>query len=204
MESEIEKAFRDHIAAVNALSASKELSGLIARAASMCIETLNANGRILLAGNGGSAADAQHLAGELVSRFQYDRPGLAGIALTVDTSVLTAVGNDYGYERVFARQLEALARPGDVFIALSTSGNSQNIVEAARWARESSVHTIGLTGRAGGRLRNLVDICICAPSDETPRIQEMHILIGHTLCGLIEGIIFPRDQQVHRKNALTN
>jgi len=146
--------------------------------------------KTLLAGNGGSAADAQHIAGEFVSRFYFDRPGLPSIALTTDTSVLTAIGNDYGYEKLFARQVQAMGVQGDVFIGISTSGNSKNVVEALRICREKGIFTIGLTGERVGAMDELCDICIKVPSAETPRIQEAHILIGHIICCIVEEEIF--------------
>ena len=164
----------------------------VARVASVCIEALRRGNKILFAGNGGSAADAQHLAGELVSRFNYDRPGLAAFALTTDTSVLTAIGNDYGYEHLFARQVEAVGSPGDVLFALSTSGRSPNIVKALQAARAKGLVTVGLTGSGGGRMPELCDHCLRVPSEATPRIQEGHITIGHTVCWLIERQIFPQ------------
>lgn len=169
------------------------LIALVKRVAEECIEALRRGNRIFFAGNGGSAADAQHLAAELVSRFAFDRPGLPGMALTTDTSILTAVGNDYGYERVFARQIEALGREGDVLIALSTSGNSPSVLEALAAARFQSMRTIGLTGAGGGRMRALCDFCVRVPSDETARIQECHIVLGHVLCGLMEGALFAKE-----------
>lgn len=155
-----------------------------------CTNTYRANGKILIAGNGGSAADAQHFAGELVSRFYFDRPPLAAIALTTDTSILTAVANDYGYEDVFARQLHAIGRSGDVFIAISTSGNSPNILKAIVAAKTIGLVVIGLTGRSGGQMKELCDICLCAPSDSTPRIQECHLVIEHSLCACLEEQLF--------------
>jgi D-sedoheptulose 7-phosphate isomerase len=156
----------------------------------ICMVALRSNGKLLLAGNGGSAADAQHFAGELVSRFYFDRPALAAIALTTDTSILTAVGNDYGYEDVFARQIEALGQPGDVFIAISTSGNSANILKAIDVAKARGLIVIGFTGKSGGKMKPLCDICLCAPSDSTPRIQECHLVIEHVLCACIEEAMF--------------
>ncbi len=178
---------------LQAMSEDRELHAAVARVAQACVMALHAGGKILFAGNGGSAADAQHLAGELVSRFNYDRPGLAAFALTTDTSVLTAIGNDYGYERLFARQVEAVGRAGDVLIAISTSGRSPNILEALRVARARGLVTVGMTGRGGGRLPELCDHVLRTPSDATPRIQEGHIAIGHTICCLIEQQIFPRE-----------
>ena len=165
----------------------------LVKAVSLCVGALKAGNKLLFAGNGGSAADAQHWAGELVSRFYYDRPGLAAIALTTDTSILTAIGNDYGYDYTFARQIEALARAGDVFIAISTSGNSANIIRAAEAAVARGVKVVGFTGESGGRLASLCDICFRIPSSETPRIQEGHEFLGHLLCALIEAELFPRD-----------
>ena len=162
-------------------------------AVDLCVDALRAGGKIMFAGNGGSAADAQHWAGELVSRFYYDRPGLAAVALTTDTSILTAIGNDYGYDYTFARQVEALGRAGDVFVAISTSGNSPNIVRAAEAARERGVRVIGFTGEGGGRLGSQSDLCFQVPSRETPRIQEGHEFLGHLLCALVEARMHPRD-----------
>jgi D-sedoheptulose 7-phosphate isomerase len=159
----------------------------IARAA---FQTLEAGGKVLLFGNGGSAADAQHIAAELVGRYKQERRGLPAIALTVDTSCLTAVANDYGYEYVFARQIEALGRSGDLAIGISTSGNSPNVLRGMEAARTKGLTTVGLTGRNGGKLKESVDHCIQVQSDETPRIQEVHILVGHILCEFVEGEMF--------------
>ena len=145
---------------------------------------------MLFAGNGGSAADAQHLAGELVSRFGFDRPGIPAIALTTDTSILTAIGNDYGFERLFERQLQAQGVSGDVFVGISTSGNSGNVIRALQYARQAGIRTIGLTGAGGGKMKEWCDLCIEVPSVETPRIQEVHILIGHILCCITEEKLF--------------
>ena len=157
---------------------------------SICINTFKKDGKILIAGNGGSAADAQHFAGELVSRFHFDRPALSAIALTTDSSILTAIGNDYGYEDVFARQIQAHGRSGDVFIAISTSGNSANILKAIQTAKAIGLVVIGLTGRSGGKMKDMCDVCLCAPSDSTPRIQECHLFFEHTLCACIEESLF--------------
>ena len=177
---------------LRAMSEDAALHAALVQVAQACVATLRAGGKVLFAGNGGSAADAQHLAGELVSRFNYDRPGLAAFALTTDTSVLTAIGNDYGYERLFARQVEAVGRAGDVLVAISTSGRSPNIIEALRVARDKGLGTVGLTGRSGGRMAEFCDHVLRTPSDATPRIQEGHIAIGHTICWLIERQIFPQ------------
>jgi len=148
--------------------------------------------KLLLAGNGGSAADAQHLAGEMLSRLHYDRAPAAAIALTTDTSVLTAIGNDYGYERLFERQILGLGCAGDVFIAISTSGRSANILRAIDAARQKQILTVGFTGRTGGEMSSRCDICLHAPSDSTPLIQQIHITAGHVICGLVEERLFPR------------
>jgi D-sedoheptulose 7-phosphate isomerase len=160
--------------------------------------TLRANGKVLLAGNGGSAADCQHIAGEFVSRFNYDRPGLSAIAMTTDTSILTAIGNDYGYERLFSRQIQALGHKGDVFIAISTSGNSKNILAAIHEAKRIGLFIVGLTGQAGGAMRDLCDVCLCMPSPETPKIQEGHIMVSHIICGVVEMLMFPPEQFVKK------
>jgi D-sedoheptulose 7-phosphate isomerase len=155
-----------------------------------CINALKGKKKILLAGNGGSAADAQHIAAELVSRLNYDRPGLSAIALTTDTSALTAIGNDYGYERVFARQIEALGQGGDVLFAISTSGNSPNILAAIESAKVLGITTIGLTGKTGGKMEGQCDILLKIPSPCTPNIQECHIMFGHIICQMIEDTLF--------------
>ncbi|MHB1282356.1 MAG: D-sedoheptulose-7-phosphate isomerase [Metallibacterium scheffleri] len=166
------------------------LRAQVADAVGVAVAALRAGRKLLFAGNGGSAADAQHWAGELVSRFYFDRPGLSAIALTTDTSILTAIGNDYGYDYVFARQIEALAHTGDVFFAISTSGNSKNILRAIDAARARGVRTIGFTGQSGGAMAEHCALCFKVPSDETPRIQEGHEFLGHLLCGLIEHEMF--------------
>ena len=178
---------------MNAMAADDVLLSSVAQAAQACIDSLNAGGKVLLAGNGGSAADAQHIAGELVARFNYDRPGLAGIALTTDSSVMTAIANDYGYEHLFARQIQALGRAGDVFIGYSTSGRSPNILAALDTARAMGLVTIGFTGNRGGPMVGLCDHLLAVPSADTPKIQEGHLVLGHILCGLIESTLFPRD-----------
>ncbi|MEZ5571743.1 MAG: D-sedoheptulose 7-phosphate isomerase [Halioglobus sp.] len=156
----------------------------------LLIDRYEAGSKLLIAGNGGSAADAQHIAAEFVSRFNFDRPGLPALALTTDTSILTAVGNDYGYEYLFRRQIEANGQVGDVFLGISTSGNSPNILQALEAAQLRGITTFGLTGETGGRMRELCDHCLCVPSNDTPRIQEAHILIGHTLCAMVELALF--------------
>ena len=157
-----------------------------------CVKAIQESKKIIFAGNGGSAADAQHWSAELIARFNYDRPSIASIALTVDTSALTAIGNDYGYDYVFARQIEGLGQAGDVFIAISTSGNSPNIIRAIEAAKSKGILTVGFTGEKGGKMKDACDLMFRAPSNETPHIQEAHAMIGHLLCGLIELAIYPQ------------
>jgi len=162
----------------------------IEKATKLCVESLESGKKIIIAGNGGSAADSQHMAGELVSRFNFDRPGLPAIALTTDTSILTAIGNDYGYEMLFERQLQALGVSGDVFIGISTSGGSPNIVRALAFAQANGIGTIGLSGSKTATMHEYCDISIKAPSTSTPKIQECHLVMEHIICGLIESKIF--------------
>ncbi len=175
-----------------ALRGDAALPALIGRAVDDCLAALRGGGKVLFCGNGGSAADAQHLAAELSGRFYYDRPPLFSEALHVNTSYLTAVSNDYDFSHSFARMTTAMIRPGDVLFCLSTSGNSPNVTAAAEAARAGGGLTVGLTGSAGGRLAELADYCFQIPSTDTPRIQEAHMLIGHTICQLIEAEMFPR------------
>ena len=190
------RAILDYLArsrdAVDAVMADTEFVATVAAVADRVADALAAGCKILLAGNGGSAADAQHLAGEFLSRLYYDRAPVAAIALTTDSSVMTAIGNDYGYEHLFERQVLGLGRPGDVLIAISTSGRSPNILRALRAARRSGLAAIGFTGRAGGEMPALCDLCLRAPSDATPLIQQLHIMAGHIICGLVEARLFPR------------
>lgn len=188
----ISAEFNKTIDVLTCMSGDADLHALIERVAGLSVQALRSGRKILFAGNGGSAADAQHWAGELVSRFYYDRPGLPGIALTTDTSILTAIGNDYGYDYVFARQVEALGQAGDVLFAISTSGNSRNIVRAVEAAKQKQMTVVGFTGQSGGQLAEACDFCFKVPSDETPRIQEGHEALGHMLCALIEAEMFPR------------
>jgi len=178
--------------AVAAAIADPEFVATIALCADRIAAALAAGNKVLLAGNGGSAADAQHLAGEFLSRLYYDRAPVAAVALTTDSSVLTAIGNDYGYERVFERQVLGLGRPGDVLIAISTSGRSPNILNALKAARANGLVAIGFTGRNGGEMPGLCDLCLRAPSDSTPLIQQLHITAGHIVCGVVEERLFPR------------
>jgi D-sedoheptulose 7-phosphate isomerase len=173
------------------IAADPAIAATLAEIARRCLGALRGGRKLLFAGNGGSAADAQHLAAEFVSRFAFDRPGLAAFALTTDTSVLTAIGNDYGYERLFARQVEAVAQAGDLFLGFSTSGRSANVLNAFRACRERGVTTVGFTGEAGGDMAPLCDFLLRIPSPETPKIQEGHITLGHILCALVEREMFP-------------
>lgn len=175
--------WNEHLDVAKALPS---LASGVSRAVDMLCSSLAAGGQLLVAGNGGSAADAQHIVAELTGRFLRDRQPLRALALHANSSALTAIGNDYGYEHVFARELVAHARPGDVLLAISTSGNSPNILRAIGAARNTKVSVIGLTGDSGGKMKDVCDLCLCAPSKSTPRIQEMHITIGHTICELLE------------------
>jgi D-sedoheptulose 7-phosphate isomerase len=194
----MENCMRDYIAGqiqvtqqvMLAMLADEALLARVEAAAEACIASLNNDGKILLAGNGGSAADAQHIAGEFVSRFAFDRPGLPAIALTTDTSILTAIGNDYGYDKLFARQVQAHAQKGDVFIAYSTSGKSPNVIAALQEARKRGVVCIGMAGNRGGLMQELCDHYLDVPSADTPKIQEGHAVLGHILCGLVERALF--------------
>jgi D-sedoheptulose 7-phosphate isomerase len=155
-----------------------------------CVQSIRAGGKILLAGNGGSAAQAQHIAAEFVSRFAFDRPAMSAVALTTDTSILTAIGNDYGYEKLFSRQVRALGRPRDVFIGYSTSGKSPNVLQAFEAARELGLVCVGFTGNRGGPMRTLCHHLLEVPSADTARVQEGHLVLGHILCGLAEREMF--------------
>jgi D-sedoheptulose 7-phosphate isomerase len=163
----------------------------LAAIAEVAANALAGGYKLLLAGNGGSAADAQHLAGEFLARFNYDRAPVAAVALTTDSSVLTAISNDYGYEEVFARQIRGLGKAGDVLFALSTSGRSRNILRAIEAARDNRLTVVGLTGRSGGEMRRHCDICLLAPADSTALIQQIHMIAGHIICGLVEERLFP-------------
>ena len=184
MQSIIKHEFSEHIKA--SIETIKSISKPIETAAELCIDSLKNGGKILIFGNGGSAADAQHIAAEIVGRYKLERKGLPAIALTTDTSVLTAISNDYGYLHVFDRQVEALANEGDVLIGISTGGTSANIVNALKIAKDLGCKTIGFSGKDGGKFNNLCDVNIIVPAEDTPRIQEMHIVIGHIICHLID------------------
>jgi len=175
---------------IAALLADADLVQTTVEIAFRLIAALRHDRRIFLFGNGGSAADAQHIAAELVGRYRRQRPGLPAMALTVNTSSLTAIANDYSFDSVFARQIEALGSAGDLAVAISTSGMSRNVLVAAEAAKSKGMVTVGMTGRTGGQLREIVDWCLCIPSDETPRVQECHILVGHILCEIVETELF--------------
>jgi D-sedoheptulose 7-phosphate isomerase len=176
----------DSLAIKQAFLRNDKALALVADVARVVTTSIRGGGKVLFFGNGGSAADAQHLAAELAGRYLLERPGLPGLALTTNTSCLTAIGNDYGYDRVFARQLQAIGAAGDVAIAISTSGNSASVLRAAEAAKEKKMITVGMTGSGGGKLKPLVDYCLCVTSDHPARIQEVHILIGHILCEIVE------------------
>jgi D-sedoheptulose 7-phosphate isomerase len=188
MKDRISAAFHSHREVLAALE--RELTPKILAVATMLADAFRDGKKLLVMGNGGSAADAQHLAGEIVGRFQLERRGLPAIALSTDTSILTAVGNDYGYDAVFRRQVEALAQQGDVVIGISTSGSSPNVLSALRLAGEMGCKTVGLLGKDGGSIRPLVDLDLTVPGNDTPRIQEGHITIIHILCELVEQALF--------------
>ncbi|QKF78371.1 D-sedoheptulose 7-phosphate isomerase [Arcobacter defluvii] len=184
MKQSIKNEFISHLETINLVI--ETMQEKLEEASKLAVETLKNGNKILLCGNGGSAADAQHIAAELTGRYKTERRGLPGIALTTDTSALTAIGNDYGYDRVFDRQVEALANHGDLIIGISTSGNSKNVLNAFKVAKEKGCKTLGFSGRDGGEMNKLSDINLVVPSNNTPRIQEMHILFGHTICQIID------------------
>ena len=184
MQSIIKQELNEHLTTLDATM--KSIGSSLEVAANICIDSLKQGGKILLFGNGGSAADAQHIAAELVGRYKLERKGLSAIALSTDTSSLTAIANDYGYEHVFDRQIEALANPEDVAIGISTSGNSNNVINALKLAKKIGCKSIGLSGKSGGNMNKLCDVNLVIPAKDTARIQEMHILVGHIICHLIE------------------
>jgi len=186
IKDQIKKSFETK----QAIYENEKLLDKIEEVAKKCVNLYKTDKKTILAGNGGSAADAQHIAAELVGRYGFDRPSIPSLALTTDTSNLTAIGNDYGYNFVFSRQLEGMGQDGDIFIGISTSGNSKNILNAFESAKRKNIFTIALTGRDGGKMAQVADIALVVPSESTPRIQESHILIGHILCDIIEKEIF--------------
>jgi len=184
MEQVISSEFDSHLETMKIVK--ETMQGDLLKASSMVVETLKKGGKILLCGNGGSAADAQHIAAELTGRYKRERRGLPGLALTTDTSAITAIGNDYGFERVFDRQLQALANKGDLLIGISTTGNSTNIINALKLAKNLECITVGFSGRDGGAMNEYCDVNLIVPSNNTPRIQEMHILFGHIICHIVD------------------
>lgn len=192
MIDHFKNTIKDSIETKQLILANDELLAVVEKVITKAIEAYRTGGKVLFCGNGGSAADAQHLAAELSGRYMYDRKPLAAEALHVNTSFLTAVANDYSYEDVYARMIAAIGKPGDMLVGLSTSGNSPNIVKAFQKAKEIGMTTVGLTGATGGKMREFSDFLINVPSTETPRIQESHIMLGHIMCEHIEAILFPR------------
>lgn len=184
MKDVIKSEFESHLQTIQDVI--ETMSEPLQEASVLAIETLKAGKKVILFGNGGSAADAQHIAAELTGRYKTERRGLPGLALTTDTSALTAIGNDYGYDRVFDRQVESLAQEGDLLIGISTSGNSQNVINAFKIGKEIGCKIVGFSGRDGGEMNDYCDVNLVVPSNNTPRIQEMHILFGHTICQLID------------------
>jgi D-sedoheptulose 7-phosphate isomerase len=189
-EERVSRLIQASIAVKQRIVQDVALVAAVAEVAKIIVDALLQGKKILLCGNGGSAADAQHIAAEFVGRFAFDRPALPALALSVNTSCVTAIGNDYGFDLVFSRQIEALGQKGDVVIGISTSGNSANVLHAMSTSKRLGLRTIALTGCAGGKIRNEVELCLCAPSNETPRIQECHILMGHIISELVEHTIF--------------
>jgi D-sedoheptulose 7-phosphate isomerase len=195
-EQRVARSIEASIAVKRRLLSSPEIISTVAEVSEIIVNSFERGNKAILFGNGGSAADAQHIAAELVGRFAFDRPALPALALSVNSSSVTAIGNDYGFDIVFARQIEALGRSGDVAIGISTSGNSPNVIKALVVAKKMGLHTVALTGATGGKLKSAVDYCIHTPSNETPRIQECHILIGHTISELVEEAIFHEKSSV--------
>ena len=192
MKSYITAQIQETQQVMSGMLADEALLARVEAAAKACIHAMRRGNKVLLAGNGGSAADAQHIAGEFVSRFAFDRPGLPAIALTTDTSIMTAIGNDYGYDKVFSRQIQAHGQQGDIFIGYTTSGTSPNILLAFKEAKERGLTCIGLTGNRKGVMREICDYLLEVPSSVTPKIQEGHAVLGHILCGLVENALFKR------------
>ena len=190
MKSYIKNQIKDSYETKKAIYENDVLLDKIEKLSRLCVELYRGKNKTILAGNGGSAADSQHIAAELVGRYGFDRPSIPSLALTTDTSNLTAIGNDYGYDKIFSRQLEGMGQDGDIFIGISTSGNSQNLINAFKVAKEKNILTVALVGKDGGKMAQMADIALIVPSNSTPRIQESHILIGHILCDIIEKEIF--------------
>jgi D-sedoheptulose 7-phosphate isomerase len=197
-EARIRGSVESAIATMDLLRKDAAFHSTLSSITASLIEAYRQGNKVLLFGNGGSANDAQHIATELVGRFAFDRPALAALSLAESLSSVTAISNDHGFEQVFARQIEALARPGDIAIAISTSGNSPNVLQGVATANKIGLLTVGLTGRTGGKLRSIVKNCICVPSDDTPRIQECHTLIGHILSQIVEQELFGQKNSATR------
>ena len=192
----IEKQVKDSINVKKSILENNEILKLVSKISLEIVKAYKNGNKVLIAGNGGSAADAQHMAGELVSRFYFDRPGLPAIALTTDSSIITAIGNDYSYNRIFSRQIESNGQNGDIFIGISTSGNSKNIIEALIQSKKQGIINIGLTGKDGCTMKNQCDYCVCVHSKETPRIQESHLLIEHIICSIVEEELFGKNKLI--------
>ena len=192
----IKSELAESIRIVNLMLSDNSFHLNIADIVQACVSCLNNGGKLIFAGNGGSAADAQHMAGEYVSKFAFDRPGLSAIAITVDSSIMTAIGNDYGYDQLFSRQLDAIANKGDIFFGYTTSGKSKNILSAFSAAKEKGVLTVGFTGNRGGDIKKMCDYLIEIPSSNTPKIQEGHLILGHIICGLVENEIFKNHEVI--------
>jgi len=191
MKSRIEKCMKSAVENYTSVFQNDNLKASIQQIVIESVTAFQSDGKMLFCGNGGSASDAQHIAAELSGRFYTDRPPLYAEALHVNSSFMTAVANDYGYEATYARMVEAAGKKGDILVGISTSGNSPNVVRAIQKAKELGITTVGFTGKNGGAMRDICDFMICAPSDDTPRIQEVHILVGHIICQLIEQEMFP-------------
>ena len=190
MNKKITNYIENSVSVKNAILQNNKIIENISAAVNLILDTYKLNGKVLVAGNGGSAADAQHIAGELVSKFFFDRDGLPAIALTTDTSIITAIGNDYGFEKLFERQLQANATKNDVFIGITTSGTSKNLVKAFEFCKKNGIKSIALIGENDSVVKDLCDVCIAVPSPTTPHVQESHIMIGHVMCALVEEAIF--------------
>ena len=203
-EDLIRGRLKDSIALKNKIIENGDILRLIGEIAKSIIKAYQNNKKVILFGNGGSAADAQHIAAEFVGKYYLDRDPLPAMALTVNTSSLTAIGNDYSFDTVFARQLEAFAQEGDIVIGISTSGNSENVFQALRLAKQKGLMTIAFTGRDGGKLKDIVDYCLRIPSNDTPRIQEGHITVGHIICEMVEREVFGSDEKGKRRAVFAN
>jgi D-sedoheptulose 7-phosphate isomerase len=197
-EQRVSKSIEASIAVKQQLLGSADIVPAVAKVSEIMVEAFERGNKVFLFGNGGSAADSQHIAAEFVGRFAFDRPPLPALALSVNTSCVTAIGNDYGFDLVFARQLEALGKSGDVAIGISTSGNSPNVLQGLAAARKMGMRTVAFAGCTGGKMKAAAEYCLCAPSNETPRIQECHILIGHIISELVEQTIFHEQSCVSR------